>query len=218
VQPKLRKRYTDNKGGVDGIDQKEAASITQHGSKVSPWHRVHDDAMAKVWTLTLEHYQQVMIEFGSKEQKERQVKDFHNTSKVRKTLFGQITEGSGFGSLAHGAANLNRGRFGGALSSFVEEVEGESGDDGEECEEEGKEAGPRVVQRRQGDEHVWRVAATRGMCAIKGCGDQSARYGCETCGVRLCGPDCQALHQRGRSVEVKGRKEVKWAAPLMVEG
>ena len=58
-------------------------------------------------------------------------------------------------------------------------------------------------------EHVWRVAATRGMCAIKGCGDQNSRYGCETCGVRLCGPDCQTLHQRGRSVEVKGRKKVE---------
>ena len=44
--------------------------------------------------------------------------------------------------------------------------------DEEECSDEGS-AGPvyttKVVEMKQGDEHVWRVAATRGMCAIKGC-------------------------------------------------
>ena len=38
----MRRMYTDNKVGVGVVDQKDAALMTQHGSKRTPWHRVHD--------------------------------------------------------------------------------------------------------------------------------------------------------------------------------
>ena len=41
-QPLMRRKYTDNKVGVDVNDQKDAALITDHGSKRTPWHRVAD--------------------------------------------------------------------------------------------------------------------------------------------------------------------------------
>ena len=41
-QPKMRKTYSDHKVGVDVVDQKDAALITDHGSKKTPWQRVDD--------------------------------------------------------------------------------------------------------------------------------------------------------------------------------
>ena len=47
--------YTDNKVGVDVVDQKDAARITDHGSKKTPWHRVHDSIVNTAANLAFEH-------------------------------------------------------------------------------------------------------------------------------------------------------------------
>jgi len=67
TQPKVRKTYSDHKVGVDVIDQKDAALITDHGSKRTPWHRVHDAYCNTAMTLALEHYALVIAKYGSAE-------------------------------------------------------------------------------------------------------------------------------------------------------
>ena len=68
TQPVSRKIYCEHKVGVDVIDQRDAALVTDHGSKVNPWHRPHDAYVNTAFNLALEHYAMVVSEFGTPEQ------------------------------------------------------------------------------------------------------------------------------------------------------
>ena len=34
----------------------------------------------------------------------------------------------------------------------------------------------------------------RKVCNVKGCGKGGARFGCKTCGIHLCSPECYNAH------------------------
>ena len=109
-QPKMRRLYTDNKVGVDVVDQKDAALISDHGSKKSPWHRVHDSFVNTAMTLALEHFDLVITAFGSEEQRRHLNRLRHDAVEARWELLEQLTEEAHFGVENPNVSTLQRGR------------------------------------------------------------------------------------------------------------
>lgn len=95
-QPEMRKFYNAHKVGVDVIDQRDAAAITGHRARRSPWHRVHDAYANTAMTLAFEHYKVVVRDYGS----EQQQKLLHNMSanEARWRLLEQLSKGAKFGT------------------------------------------------------------------------------------------------------------------------
>ena len=108
-QPLIRKVYTDHKVGVDVVDQTDAALVSNHGSKTTPWHRPHDAYVNTCFNLTLKHYSLVIKQFGSPAQKKALKKLHHNTAEARWQLIEQLTEDARFGTENPNVTNLNRG-------------------------------------------------------------------------------------------------------------
>lgn len=91
------------------------------------------------------------------------------------------------------------------------EDDGEEGGDGEGEARAGAAATPRTApQRRQCVRHKWARPCKRGMCGIKGCGDEHAIYGCATCGYRLCSMECMYQHEHGNVAHISLNKKVEW--------
>lgn len=58
-QPEVREFYNDNNNGVDIVDQRDSAYLTDRGSKTNPWHRVHLHWCALSVTQAQTHYRMV---------------------------------------------------------------------------------------------------------------------------------------------------------------
>ena len=147
------------------IDQKDAAVITDHGSKLTPWHRVHDSYVNTAHTLALEHYKLVIAEFGSAAQKEELRKLEHDSVEMRWRLLEQLTEDISFGTanpnisnLQHGRAQRNKARVeddeeegeeGPQLAGDDDDDGGDAGEEGDDEDEEEESPPPRRTTRKR---------------------------------------------------------------------
>jgi hypothetical protein len=61
TEPEHRKDYNGHNNGVDLVDQKGSARITDRASKHSPWHRVHQHSLATAITNAFAHYALVVM-------------------------------------------------------------------------------------------------------------------------------------------------------------
>ena len=99
TQPLLRDYYNKNKVGVDVVDQRNASVSNDHGSKLTPWHRVHDFFANTAMTLAFEHYKIVINSMGTPEQKQDLKRKIHNADEARWQLIEELTRDAQFGEL-----------------------------------------------------------------------------------------------------------------------
>ena len=92
TQPALRAFYTSHKVGVDVIDQQDAAAITSHRTRRSPWHRVHDAYCNTAMTLAVQHYRVVIQNHGTDEQKKKLKR--LSSNELRWRLLEDLVKGS----------------------------------------------------------------------------------------------------------------------------
>ena len=95
-QPETREEYNLTNNGVDGVDQKNSATINPHGSKQTIWHRVHDHFFNQAMHMAITHYMAVINEHGDEDQQTK--------------LFGKVVHGP---LPADAAADGERQRKGG---------------------------------------------------------------------------------------------------------
>ena len=187
--------------------------MTDHGSKVNPWHRPHDAYVNTSFNLALEHYAMVISEFGDIEQKAHLKKLRHDAVEARWELLELLTKDAKFGPKGVCTTSTSGLRVGGGRPRKVtvadyeecQEVEGEEVEDqemGEEQEEQGEESEeeevppPKKKGRMIYEDCELGMAKIQGMCAIKGCKGKPT-HGCKAHGVRLCFPKCLDLHLKG---------------------
>ena len=96
TQPALRAFYTSHKVGVDVIDQQDAAAITSHRTRRSPWHRVHDAYCNTAMTLAVQHYRVVIQNHGTDEQKKKLKR--LSSNELRWRLLEDLVKGSQCGT------------------------------------------------------------------------------------------------------------------------
>jgi len=218
-QPVMRRIYTSNKVGVDVIDQTDAALISNHGSKSTPWHRPHDAYVNTAFNLTFKHYALTITQFGSSAQKAELKSLLHDTTEARWQLIEQLTEDARFGTENPQVSNLNRGAGlkpapspgsptrGATASRKRRRDDSDADSDADPPPPETPASAP----RKQVAKHQWSWC-TKGRCGLAGC-NRECSMGCKTCGVRVCAAGdfaCQNAHLRGGAQHKSIRVEVPW--------
>jgi hypothetical protein len=167
TQPAIRDDYNENNNGVDIVDQKDSAWLSDRQSESFMYHRIHQHFCNLAVTQAVEHYRLMkasITEFDEpdsdaeedepspEEKMQRHLGNRHFSENIRWALFSQMAKRCQMGSvgttpLADCKNNMNH-TFG---------------------------------------------KTSKGICNRAGCAGQTTT-GCATCSRQLCFPSCLNLH------------------------
>jgi hypothetical protein len=184
TETRERNEYNAHNNGVDLVDQKGSARITDRASKHSPWHRAHQHSLATAITNAFAHYALVVM-YAAEEHPDKHYFTEEQVEEVRQ-----------FNRKGSRIPKRWRWRLFNELKAFSQEseptAEGE-GTNSRSC---------KVV-------HEFGRLGKQSKCARAGC-EGRPYQGCQSCDMALCFPKCLDRHINGKCKHKQQRKKKDW--------